>query len=97
MIDRVRLKQRVVDSLANFRITALLGPRQRGKKPSIKELAEIAEEISDKSFQNGLTEENSLRFSLRSVPPERPPYAPFRSPHLTVSLGVLNILPFISG
>lgn len=31
MIDRIRLRQRVVDSLANFRITALLGPRQCGK------------------------------------------------------------------
>lgn len=31
MIHRKRLKQRLEDSLANFRITALLGPRQCGK------------------------------------------------------------------
>ena len=31
MIDRKRLRKHVADSLANFRITALLGPRQCGK------------------------------------------------------------------
>jgi predicted AAA+ superfamily ATPase len=39
LIDRKAYRQQIQDSLARFRVTALLGPRQCGKTTLAKDLA----------------------------------------------------------